>query len=200
MKSKFSTIRKSALAAAMTAAAVLSACSATPLKPTIVGYTCCNLRSDAGWISSNNVQGGAIVPAGEPVVLESIKKRYYVYGTVGGADTGLRDDNAKSEADTIRWAHSIVVAENPRARISSWPEDIRRAVQYGKVIVGMSKEQVLTSLGYPSRSDTPDIGAAVWRYWTPKDDLTVDLHFNESGRLASLSGMPSAIDAVSEAQ
>ena len=181
---------------AAAAATALSACGSFPIQPPIVGYTCCNLRTDGGWVSSNNVQGGAIIPAGEPVVFDSVKKRYYVYGTVGGIGTGLRDDNSKSEAETLRWVRSIVVATSPRDGILRWPEDVRLAVQYGKVKAGMSKAQVLTSLGHPSRSDTPDPESAVWRYWTSKDDLPVDLHFDDNGLMTHVSGQRSAVQTV----
>lgn len=181
---------------AMAAAALLSGC-ATPIQPPIVGYTCCNLRPTYDWISSNNVQGGLILPAGEPVILGTIKKRYYVYGTMGGTGIGLRDDNAKSEADTLAWVRRVVVPENPKARLATWPAEIRTAVQTGKILVGMSREQVLMSLGHPAKADTPDLASPTWRYWTAIDDSTVDLHFDEADRLTTVSGSPAAVKLVS---
>jgi len=53
---------------AVVASVFLPGC-ATKLAPPITGYTCCNLRPDYGWVSSTNMLGGAIVPAGEPVVI-----------------------------------------------------------------------------------------------------------------------------------
>jgi hypothetical protein len=180
----------------LAAAALLSGC-ATPIQPPIVGYTCCNLRPVDGWVSSHNVQGGALLPAGEPVKLDAIKKRYYVYGTAGGTDIGLRDDNAKNEADTLAWVRTIVVSGDPRAKLATWPAEIRTAVQTAKVMVGMSREQVLMSLGYPAKADTPDLASPTWRYWTALDDTTVDLHFDEAGRLIKVSGTPTGVGLVS---
>src|SRR4051794_13888051 len=94
--------------------ALLSACAATPIQPVISGYTCCNLRPYNDWISSTNVQGGPIVAAGEPARFDSIKKNYYVYGTIGGHDAGLIDESARNKEDTLRWARCVVVAEDPR--------------------------------------------------------------------------------------
>jgi hypothetical protein len=178
--------------------ATLAGC-ATPINPPITGYTCCNLHPEYDWVSSNNVQGGALLPAGQPVVLDSVKKKYYVYGSMGGTAVGLRDDNSKSEAETLEWVRHIVVAESPKAKLATWPADVREAVQSGKVLVGMTREQVLVSLGYPAKNDTPKLDAPVWRYWTAQADDPVELHFDEAGRLTKLTGSAAAVAAVSAA-
>jgi hypothetical protein len=179
-------------AGAVGAACMLAACAASTLKSPIVGYTCCNLTAAEGWISSNNVQGGAFIGAGEPVQLTSIKRQYYVYGTVGHSEFGFRDDNAKKEADTLEWLGRIVVAEDPRPQIATWPADVRLAVGTARVKVGMTRLQVLTALGHPARADTPDLDGSTWRYWTSIEDEPVDLVF-DGDRLASLQGKASAV-------
>ncbi|MGC4060633.1 MAG: outer membrane protein assembly factor BamE [Aquabacterium sp.] len=186
------------IASIATACALLAGC-ATPLAPKISGYTCCNLRPSSDAVSSYNVQGGPIIPAGEPVTMTT-KKRYHVYGSIGGADIELRDDMSNSEAETLAWVRQIIVAENPRAQLATWPADIQAAVQSAKVKPGMSKAQVLMSLGYPSKKETPKLDADVWHYWTPYDDeKLIDLHFDDKGLLTELSGVPEGVRAVSVA-
>jgi len=70
------------------------------------------------------------------------------------------------------------------------------ATPIAKPVVGMTREQVLFSLGYPSREDTPNLEASTWRYWTALDDSPVDLRFDGSGKLAELSGKPAAIRSI----
>lgn len=70
--------QRSAVAVAFPFAVLLSGC-ATKLTHPITGYTCCNLRPDYGWVSGANMLGGPIVPAGEPVVLDTMKRDRYVY-------------------------------------------------------------------------------------------------------------------------
>ena len=177
------------------ALALLSAC-AMPLQPPVVGYTCCNLRPVDGWISSNNVQGGSMIPAGQRIRLDSIKRSYYVYGTIGGRDFALRDDAARSDADTMAWVRRVVIAQDPNVQATTWSPEVRAAVRYGRVLVGMTRSQVAMSLGYPSLNDTPDLMAAKWRYWTAAEDLPVDLVFDRDQRLVRLEGKPSAIAIV----
>lgn len=197
MKLKFLERRIENSSIIIAALLMLSGCVSTPIQPPIVGFTCCNLRPHSGWVSSNNVQGGAILPAGEPIRMDSIKKSYYVYGSIGATNVGLRDDSAKNEADTLRWVRSIIVTNNPRVQLSAWPTEIRTAVQYGMVVIGMTRAQVLMSLGYPSLNDTPDIGSFTWRYWTSREDLPVDLHFDENGQLIKFTGKQTAIRTIS---
>ncbi|WP_395702387.1 hypothetical protein [Aquabacterium sp.] len=185
-------IRRWALSAVVPAVAGLASC-ATPLPEPIAGYTCCNLRSTQGWISSNNIQGGDLVPAGTPITIETLKRQFYAYARLAGAEFGLRDDTAKTSEDTMRWLKRVVVVENPAAQIASWPGEVRSAIGAARVFVGMTRAQVAVSLGYPSAADTPDLTAAIWRYWTPVEDLPVDLKFDAEGRLASLAGKASAV-------
>jgi hypothetical protein len=196
MKNRIS--RFSAIGAALIScsAALLSGCVAVPLDESISGYTCCNLRSYDGWISSNNVQGGDLVAAGEPARFDQIKKNYYLYGMIGGTELALRDDNARSKEDTLRWAHRIIVAEDPRPKLAAWPADVRKAISYGRVFTGMTREQVLMALGYPAPADTPDLNAESWLYWTSVGDHPVDLHFGKDQRLVSIVGRPSAVRMI----
>ena len=90
---------------ALSAGLLLSGC-ATKLTQPITGYTCCNLRPDYGWVSSTNMLGGPIVPAGEPVVLDTMKRDTYFFGTIGGDYVSLRDDAARSKEDAL-WPRQV---------------------------------------------------------------------------------------------
>ncbi|GAP38154.1 hypothetical protein ABXN37_23800 [Piscinibacter sakaiensis] len=178
------------------ASALLAGCAAAPLGQPIVGYTCCNLRAQGGWVSSNNVQGGDLIPAGTPVRLTSIKRKYYLYGLAGTQEIAFRDDAAQSEAQTLRWIRQVVVPQDPQPLLASWPKEVQTAVATVRVFPGMTREQVAMAIGHPSPTDTPDLAASTWRYWTPAEDQPVDLRFGEDGRLADITGKPSAVRTV----
>jgi hypothetical protein len=180
----------------LAAVSTLAACVAVPVEPAISGYTCCNMRSYDGWISSNNIQGGDLIAAGEPARFDLIKKNYYIYGMIGGTDIALRDDTAKNQEDTLRWARRIIVSEDPRQQLTKWSPDVQKAVNYGRVFTGMTREQVLMSLGYPSIADTPDLNSESWRYWTGTVDQSVDLNFGKDQKLVSITGKPSAVRMI----
>jgi hypothetical protein len=169
---------------------------ATKLTQPITGYTCCNLRPDYGWVSSTNMLGGPIVPAGEPATLDTMKRDTYFYGTVGGDYISMRDDAARSKEDALRWVRQIVVPTDPRVALAGWNPEVQKAVYSAKVMVGMTRPQVLMSLSYPSRNDTKDLNASTWRYWTVQEDEPVDVLFGADGTVSGFSGEPSAVRTV----
>lgn len=180
---------------AISGAILLSGC-ATRLEQPISGYTCCNLRPSYGWVSSNNVLGGPILPAGESAKFDSAKRDLYFYGTVGGEYMALRDDAARSNEGTQRWLRQIVVPSDPKLELSTWSPEVQKAVYSAKVMVGMTRRQVLMALSYPSRDDTKDLEASAWRYWTAQEDETVNVHFGADGTVSGFSGKPSAVRTV----
>jgi len=181
---------------ALGAVVLVSGC-ATRLPAPITGYTCCNLRPSYAWIGSNNVLGGAMLPAGQRASFDTVKGRYYIYGRIGTEYVSLSHDTARSPEDTLRWVHRLVVPDDPAVRLASWPQEVQNAVRAARVLPGMSREQVLMALAYPSPADTPDLGASTWRYWiTVQDDETVDIRFDAEGRVQGLSGKPEAVRAL----
>ncbi len=195
MKLSHISSRRPVIVVLIAAAAAVAGC-ATKLTPSITGYTCCNLRPDYGWVSSTNMLGGPIVPAGEPVVLDTMKRDRYLYGMMGGDYVSLRDDTARSKEDMLRWTRQIVVQADPKAVLATWSPEVQKAVYSAKVVVGMTRPQVLMSLSYPSRNDTKDLSGNAWRYWTIQEDEPVDILFGADGTVSGFSGKPSAVRTV----
>lgn len=159
---------------------------ALPIEQPVDGYLCCNVRAKDGWISSTDARGGSFLPFGEPVKVTSIKRRYYAYGQVGNSNYGFRDDSARSEEETIAWLKKIVVKEDPRKIFDTWPLDVRTAVSSSKVFAGMTRAQVLMSLGYPSPTLTKSLNSSTWTYQTEFDDYPVELFFDQNNSLVEL--------------
>ncbi|MDQ7975581.1 MAG: outer membrane protein assembly factor BamE [Rhodocyclaceae bacterium] len=173
----------------------LGAC-AVSIKPPITGYTCCNLHPSYDWVSSNNVLSSQFVAAGEPATYDSIKRGYYVYGTIGGQYISLRDDNARSSEDTMRWVRKIIVDKDPLIELATWPARTQAAVRSGKVVPGMTRQQVLMALGHPSPADTPNLASGTWHYWSAIDDTPIDIGFDAAGLLRDIMGSQPSIRMV----
>ncbi|MDI3379932.1 outer membrane protein assembly factor BamE [Xenophilus aerolatus] len=173
----------------------VSAC-AVSIKPPVTGYTCCNLHPYYDWVSSNNVLSSQFIEAGEPAAYDSIKRGYYVYGTVGGQYISLRDDNARSSEDTMRWVRKIIVDKDPRIELATWPARTQAAIRSGKVTPGMTREQVKMALGYPSPADTPNLAANTWHYWSAIDDTPIDIGFDTAGLVQNIAGSKPSLRMV----
>lgn len=165
------TLRKNPLgrvAAALLLTAGLAGCASQPEPdetPWLVGYTCCNLHYDSDWISDANYSDLPFIPAGTPIaVMQPAKDSYRAYATIAGRPFRLGLDYGRPVQGTEQWVSKIVVRDDPRINNAAWSLEVRQAIAQGKVMIGMTKEQVITSIGYPLPTKTPNLDSNVWRY------------------------------------
>jgi outer membrane protein assembly factor BamE (lipoprotein component of BamABCDE complex) len=49
--------------------------------------------------------------------------------------------------------------------MAGYSPKVRKAIESARVMPGMTREQVLVSVGYPVTSENPQLDAKVWRFW-----------------------------------
>ncbi len=153
----------SAVAAAVLSLACGGAQANDEKEPKLTGYTCCNLHFEGDWISDANWGIQAMIPAGTPIkVLDYGRYRFAV--EIDGKPMRIGQEYGRNET-LAQLARKIVVDKDPKTRIAAWPAPVREAVRFGKVITGMTHEQVIASLGYPPAHQTPSLDAPQWKYW-----------------------------------
>ena len=167
MNKNLSAIR-SALAA-LTLAVFASGCNQQNVKPSedpgmLSGYTCCNLRYNKDWINDVNYGQLPMIPAGTPIKVTGYG-RYRASVDIDGKPFRLGLDYGRTQETTEQWVAKQIVAEDPKIALASYPAAVRQAIQNGQVMVGMTKEQVIMSLGHPMTSENPRLDAPLWRYW-----------------------------------
>lgn len=157
--------------AALTGVAVLfTACKQTDVKPDEAqpalanGYTCCNFHHDKDWINDGNYAQLPMIPAGSPIKVTSYG-RYRAHVDIDGKPFRLGLDYGRDRETTEQWVGKLIVQDDPKARLATYPAAVRTAIQKGQVMVGMTKEQVIMSLGYPLTNENPRLDAPFWRYW-----------------------------------
>lgn len=128
------------------------------------GYTCCNLHYNGDWISDSNLGQLPFVPAGTPITVRSISG-YRAYADIGGQPMRLGLDYGRAYETTEQWIKKIVVVDDPKKRIATFSPAVQRAIEAGQLMYGMTKEQVIISVGYPQSDETPRLDAQYWRYW-----------------------------------
>jgi hypothetical protein len=138
-----------------------SAVPATPSLPS--GYTCCNLHVENDWISDANWSSMPMIPAGASIKVIDYG-RYRIAVEIDGRKMRLGLDYGRQQS-LQEWANKIVVQEDPRRKIADLPALVRDAVRAGKIAIGMSKDEVIVSLGYPPMHQTPSLDAPHWKYW-----------------------------------
>ena len=176
------------MAATLLFAATVAGCGSAPVEeaPWLTGYTCCNLRYDSDWISDANFSDLPFIPAGTPIaVMQPAKDSYRAYATIAGRPFRLGLDYGRPVQGTEQWVSKIVLRDDPRINNAAWSLEVRQAIAQGKVMVGMTKEQVITSLGYPLPTKTPNLDSNIWRY-SQNSSVQYDVYW-ENERVANVA-------------
>jgi hypothetical protein len=155
-------VRRS-LSVLVTALLTVSAAICAEEKP--VGYLCCNMRTDGSWISDINYDenGKRMIAVATPVKVTGYG-RYRVKIEIDGKKQEIGNDYSR-DLSMDEFAKRYVVAENPASKISTFPKKIQDAIASARLTKGMTREQVLMSVGYPISSENHSLDAKVWHFW-----------------------------------
>jgi hypothetical protein len=158
------------------------------------GFACCVLHYSHDWINDGNYAELPMIPAGTPIeVLNYGSNRAYV--KVEGKPMRLGHDYGRDQESLDAWVGKIVVNDDPRARIATYPPPVQAAIREGKVMVGMTREQAIASIGYPLTSENISLDAPTWRIWRSSHG-EYDLNFGPDGRIKSITGDDSVTSLV----
>ena len=149
------------------------------------GYTCCNLHYDKDWISDANWGNAAMIPAGSRIrVVDYTWAHANV--EIDGRPYRMGQDYGKKEESLDKYLSKIVVKTDPRPRIEQFPAPVKTAIHEGRVIPGMTREQVLMAVGYPPTHKTPSLDAPVWNHWLSRAGR-YELHWRD-GKVERVAG------------
>jgi hypothetical protein len=158
------------------------------------GFACCVLHYSRDWINDGNYAELPMIPAGTPIeVLSYGSNRAYV--KVDGKPMRLGHDYGRDQESLETWVGKIVVNDDPKARIVTYPPQVQAAIRVGKVMVGMTREQAITAIGYPLTSENVSLDAPLWRIWRSSHG-EYDLNFGADGRIKSITGDDSVTSLV----
>jgi len=147
------------------AATLLAAGALAQDKPE--GYTCCNFHYEKDWISDANWGNLPMIPAGAKIkVLDYGWNRASV--EIDGKPMRIGHDYGRSEESLEKFVSKLVVKSNPRAKIDRAPAKVKAAMHESRVVPGMTKEQVIMSVGYPPTHRTRSTEDSTWNYWASR--------------------------------
>ncbi len=158
-------------------------------QPQPEGFLCCNMRSDGSWISDINYAepGRKIIPVGTPVKVTGYG-RHRAYILVDGGKQAIGNDYSR-DLEMGDFVMRYVVRDDPRLRIATFPARIREAIASARLTTGMTREQVMMSVGIPVSSENADLNAKIWRFWR-ESDAEFQVVFGEDGRVTEIAADP----------
>jgi hypothetical protein len=166
-----------------------------PPGPLVSGFLCCNLRTYGDSISDINYdeQGTRIVAVGTPARITAYDFRWFNLD-LAGKPQRIKNDYSRN-IPLPAFARRYVVTEDPKQKMAAFPPAVRDAILAGKVMPGMTREQVLMAIAYPVASENPSLDAPVWRYW--RDSWSeFQVQFDEKGIVKAVVGDPVALSRV----
>ena len=163
-------------------------------RPIRTGYACCNLRYGNDTIAESAYGQTAFLAAGTPMAIRRIEGAR-IDIEVGGKAMRIQADPSRPAASIEAWVNRLVVPEDPRSRIASWPASVQSAIALGQLSKGMTREQVSIALGPPPGDTKPEAESAHWRYWWA-NYVPVYIHWNKGGTLARVTGPAEAVNAL----
>ncbi len=142
--------------------------------------------SYAGYVDSGD--GHFFIPAGSKIFLPGTGQRYRNGFWFTVADTGQkvffefhRGRMGMNEPEYIE----LITSGSP-VSLDRFSEQDRKGIKAGKVYTGMTKEGVLTALGYPAKHRTPSLESNTWIYWRNRF-MTMGVVFDGNGRVVSIT-------------
>ena len=149
-------------------------------------YTCCNLRYDGDWISDSNFIGQPFIPAGSRVMVAGWG-RHRVHVNIEGRKMSAGVDSDFEPPTREQFADRIFVHDDPRTKIESYSPEVQQAISSGRVVQGMTREQVVIAIGFPRADRTPG-GLAARRYvYSLSEADEFDLDFDAEGKLVAVN-------------
>lgn len=139
--------------------------AAEALAPDSVTYTCCNLRYEGDWISDGNWANLPFIPAGSRIAIKDFR-RSYANVFIEGKPMRIGQDYGTEQESREAFVGRLIVKDDPKLKLATYTPEMQAAIRAGKVLPGMTREQVIMSLGYPRTDTTPDRQSNEWTYWT----------------------------------
>jgi hypothetical protein len=175
----------------------------------VEGYLCCTLRydksrgmetaSDANWAEWRKMlPAGTKVKVGRAQIMDRsrwVEGGPYDFSITAGKTELVLFNKYSQHLSPPDYISRLVLSEDPSAKIASYSPEIQSAIKSGRVLKGMTKEQVVTSLGYPLKKENPDLKSLMWRYYYGSFDEFFVL-FDASEQVVDITGVNFALADV----
>ena len=157
------------------------------------GFACCNLRYSGDQLSDSNHAQLPFIPLGTPILIRAIDGAQAIV-EINGKQMLLRPDTAQTTETAAQWLDKAVLADDPRRKLENLSAGVRAAIQSGRLMKGMTREQVIMSIGYPRVDDKKGLDAPSWRYWWTSFE-SFYVHWSRD-KLSKIAGNSETVDKL----
>lgn len=149
-------------------------------------YTCCNIHYESANVSDANYYVGGTIPFGSQVEVQKADRGTLTI-SAAGQQLSLSHRYGKENEPFEKYVDKILVSADPKIKVASYSPSVQQAIKEGRVEQGMTKDQVIVSLGYPPTHRTPSLDAWEWTYWY-NQWVTYRVQFGQDGKVSQIIG------------
>jgi hypothetical protein len=151
-------------------------------------YLCCNVRYEGPVITDNPYQVGTLIPVGTRVEIIEVRADRVKFRPEGHPEITLVEKFGRKELPFDQLMARMFVETDPRNRLAPAgrtrtrrkrnpepaPPTRLTLVEQGVVEPGMTRDEVIMTIGYPPAHRTPSLEQPEWHYWKNRwDQYTV---------------------------
>jgi len=126
-------------------------------------FLCCNLRYEKNAVTDVNYQVGTRIAVGTRVHVTEAGGNRVTFEPEGHPPLTVVFKYGRKTLSFDEYLDRLLVRDDPRRTLPAG--DVRTLVEAGEVEPGMTRDQVVMSLGYPPAHRTPSLSASTWTYW-----------------------------------
>jgi outer membrane protein assembly factor BamE (lipoprotein component of BamABCDE complex) len=149
-------------------------------------YLCCNLHYDKPEITDANYTAGTLVPFATRVEILKVTRGSVQFKPAGHSPLTLEYRHGSKGLPFNEYLDHLFVADDPRLKLRKVNAKQVKLMESSTVAPGMTKDQVVMTLGYPPADRTPSLEASTWTYYaSPSQTFTVS--FDGGGKVTQVT-------------
>lgn len=134
---------------------------------------------------TNPGDGHLIIPAGTKINITKKSRRGFYFTHDVSSQEAFVEFHEPRMAMSVDAYIDLITSTSP-VSLSRFSATDQKGIKEGRAIVGMTREGVMTALGYPAAHRTPDLDASRWIYWQNRF-RTLAVDFGTDGKVASIT-------------
>jgi hypothetical protein len=176
-------------ALAVVVAGLVAACHQPAVPHRLTGqsrFLCCNVHYEHDEINDANYQVGTLIPFGTHVDILEVRKDKVKFAATGFPPLWLELQYGDKLLSFDQYLDRIFLEQDPHLKLKKVPAKTVKLIEAAAVDPGMTKDQVLMSIGWPPAHRTPSTEASDWHYWRNRW-AQFDVYFDDKGRVVRVN-------------
>jgi len=134
---------------------------------------------------TNPGDGHTIIPAGTKINITKKSRRGFFFSHEFSGQEAFVEYHQKNMGMDMDTYIDLITSSSP-INLSKFSATDQKGIKEGKAILGMTREGIMTALGYPASHRTPNLESSRWIYWQNRF-RTLAIDFGADDKVSSIT-------------